>query len=127
MSGKPQLDRDAALGAKPEQAPHVRREERDNGGLLVTMALPRAGWLKWVSGSGDVERTFGLDVLGREVYEACDGRTRVREIIRTFARAHRVSITEAEASVTTFLKTMMAKGVVMMAVDKKALMAEGRG
>ena len=121
MGAKAELDRDAALGAKPEQAPCVRREDREHGRLTVTVMLPRAGFLKWITGSGDVERTFGLDVLGREVYEACDGRTKVKEIIRKFARTHRLSLPEAEVSVTTFLKTMMTKGLVMMAVDKKAL------
>jgi hypothetical protein len=123
MSGEGKLDRKAALGAKPEQAPYVRREERANGGLTVTVNLPRAGWLKWMSGSGDVERSFGLDVLGREVYEACDGRTRVKEIIHRFARTHSMDVTEAEISVTTFLKTMMTKGLILMAVDKKALLS----
>jgi hypothetical protein len=74
-----------------------------------------------------VERSFGLDVLGREVYEACDGRTKVKEIIHGFAKTHRVSLSEAEVSVTTFLKTLMTKGLVYMAVDKNAVIAKERG
>jgi hypothetical protein len=101
--------------------PGVRREERDNGGLLVTVSLPRPAWMRWFTVSDTVERSFGLDILGREMYEACDGRTSVKSLIRDFARRHTVTLPEAETSVTQFLKTMMTKGLVMMAVDKSAL------
>jgi len=112
------LDRGAALAARPEAAPLVRCEERENGGALVTVRLARRRWLRWLGGPDEVEQSFGLDALGREVYEACDGKSSVRKIIRDFAARHKVSPAEAEIAVTTFLKTLMAKGLVVMAVDK---------
>jgi hypothetical protein len=116
-----EVERGAALRARPEQVGGVRREERDNGGLLVTVSLPRPPWMRWFTVSDTVERSFGLDILGREVYEACDGKTSVKSLIRDFARRHTVTLPEAETSVTQFLKTMMTKGLVMMAVEKSAL------
>ena len=72
MSPRRKLDRDTVLSGRPEQAPAVRREERPNGGVKVTFRRVRRRWLGWFGGEGEVERSFGLDVLGREVYESCD-------------------------------------------------------
>ena len=118
MSPRRKLDRDTVLSGRPEQAPAVRREERPNGGVKVTFRRVRRRWLGWFGGESEVERSFGLDVLGREVYEFCDGKSDVGAIVRKFANKHRVSRAEAELAVTTFLKTMMTKGLIVMAIDK---------
>jgi len=113
------LDREQVLAARPEALPVVRREEGPNGGANVTVRLAPRRWMGWLHGSRMVERTFNLDGFGREVYEACDGKTDVRTVIRRFAERHRLSVAEAELSVTTFLKTLMSKGLVAMAVKMK--------
>ncbi|MFP4380095.1 MAG: PqqD family protein [Candidatus Sumerlaeia bacterium] len=117
----PPLSREAAISARPEQLSYVRRKERDDGGMEVTVNMPRTGFLRVVGGKGTVERTFGLDPLGREVYEACDGKKTVRNIAKKFAKKHHVSQSEGEIAVTTYLKTLMTKNLVAVAVDKKAM------
>jgi len=79
---------------------------------------PAPGWLRIVGGPKEIERTFRLDPIGLEVYEACDGETAVNTIIRRFSRKHRVSEAEAEVAVTTFLKTLIMKGLVVIEVDR---------
>lgn len=118
MSAKPRLDRDAALSARPERVPSVRYEERDNGGALVTLEMTRRRMFRWLGGPREVEQSFGLDALGREVYDACDGKSSVKAIIKKFQTSRRLSRPEAEIAVTTFLKRLTAKGLVVMAVDK---------
>jgi hypothetical protein len=99
--------------------PIVKQEVRADGGLRVTVLLDRPAWQRWLGGSEKVGRTFGLDNAGRQVYEACDGRRNARAIIRRFAAANRLNEAEAEIAVTTFLKTLMAKGLVAMEVERK--------
>ena len=118
MSAKPRLDRDTALSARPERVPSVRCEDRDNGGTLVTLKLTRRRMFRWLGAPVEVEQSFGLDALGREVYDACDGKSSVKAIIKKFQTSRRVSRPEAEIAVTTFLKRLTAKGLVVMAVDK---------
>ena len=115
------LDRQTSLSARPEQAPVVRADERGDGGLRVTVRLVRRRWLSWLGSEHEVERTFGLDPLGREVYETCDGTRDVKAIIRHFARSRNLARPEAEIAVTTFLRTLVARGLVVMAVDKDLL------
>ena len=117
---KPGLGRKAAMTARPRQAPVVRTKHRPDDGVNVTVMIRRPRWHRWLGGSERSERTFGLDAYGREVFEACDGKRSVRAIVRRFAANHEISRPEAELSVTTFLKTLMAKGLVVMELDKPA-------
>ena len=113
------LNRDTALSARPEKVPPTHTEERENGGMVVTVKLARRRLFRWLGAEGEVESNFGLDPLGREIYEACDGKSTVTAIIRRFARSRHLSLPEAEIAVTTFLKTLMTKGLVVMAIEKK--------
>lgn len=114
------LDRDAALAARPVRLPELRREEKE-GKLYVTVRLERPRWQRWLGAEATCERTFGLDAYGREVLEMCTGDRTVNTLIERFARNHRLSIPEAEASVTTFLQTLMRKGLVGMAVARSSI------
>lgn len=115
---KPFIDRERALAAKPQQAPYVKRTEKEQG-LSVTVKLKPKTWMKWL-GSGElVERTFELDALGREVYYACDGSASVKQIIRDFAKKHKIAEAESEMAVTTYMKTLMTKNLIYVAVDRK--------
>lgn len=109
------------MKARPRQLPFLHREVTEAGKLRITVRLRRARWVKWLGGSGEFERTYSLDKFGQEVYEACDGKTTVLKIVKRFANRHRISMPEAEASVTEFLKTMLSKGLIGMEVDKDSL------
>ena len=113
------IDRDSAMTARPARLKAISVAERDNGGLLVTVRQARPTWQRWLGGSEEFERSYGLDLLGREVYDACDGRTTVRAMVGRFARTHGLGRAEAEMAVTTFLKTMVARGLVAMEVSRK--------
>lgn len=112
------LSREQSLAARPEKVPVIRREEIKDGGLKLTVELTPSRFLGFIGGSGKVQRTFELDALGREVYEDCDGRADVRKIVNNFAAKHKVSIAEAEISVTAFLKTLLSKHVIAIAIDR---------
>jgi len=58
-----------------------------------------------------------LDALGREVYDTADGSRTVKTIARDFAASHKISVAEAELAVTTFLRTLMRKGLIAMLVE----------
>ena len=118
MSNAAKFERDDAMGARPARLPAVRAEPRDNGGMLVTVRLERPRWQRLFGGNTTYKRTFGLDPLGRRVYDLCDGKQKVTHIARTIAREQKISQAEAEVAVTTFLKTMMSKGLVAAMVDR---------
>jgi hypothetical protein len=111
--------RNAALDGVPHRLPSVRREEK-NGKLYVTVTFDRPRWQRLLGADRECERTFGLDAYGRQVYESCDGRRTVREVIRQFSQRTRISEPESEIAVTKFLRTLMAKGLVAIELEKPA-------
>ena len=117
MSRRPKLDRKAALGSCPRKMPAVRKEKRDKK-LYVTVELQRPSWQRLLGADRICRRTFGLDAYGREVYAYCNGRRPVDQIVKRFAKAHSLSLAEAEVSVTTFLKTLVARGLVGIEVEE---------
>lgn len=113
----PAMTRDRAMAARPVQVPPLATEAR-NGKLYVTLAYERPRWQRLLGADSRCSRAYGLDAYGREVYEACDGRRTVAAIARCFAEAHALGVAEAEAAVTTFLQTLMSRGLVGMAIGE---------
>jgi hypothetical protein len=119
LSRRPRkIPREAAIGGRPLRRSAISREKDESGKTRITLTAPAPGWLRLVRGPKEIERTFRLDPLGLEVYEACDGETDVKTMVSRFAKRHRISEAEAEVAVTTFLKTMMARGLVVIEVDR---------
>ena len=108
-----------SMSARPLRAPRLRAEERDGGGLRVTVFLQRPRWQRVLGAPGTMERTFALDAVGRQVYEWCDGKTSVAALVARFAKDRQVHLAEAQAAVTMFLRTLAGKGLVVMEMDKK--------
>ncbi|MCG3178467.1 MAG: hypothetical protein BIFFINMI_00794 [Phycisphaerae bacterium] len=115
---KPRLSREAAMSARPRKSPIVRRTERENGGALITLMAPKPRWMRLIGGGGMIERTFGLDRMGVEVYDACDGRTSVKRLVSQFAGGHSLDLASAEHAVATFLRTMMGRGLIVMELER---------
>ena len=103
----------------------AKRLEEKSGRLYVTVEFGRPRWQQFLGASKTLERTFGLCDYGREVFDACDGKTSAVAIARRFARNHRISIAEAEVSVSTFLKTLLARGMVGIEIERTEPGARG--
>lgn len=105
------ISRKQAMHAEPVAFPPVRTENKD-GKFHVTVEFVRPRWQRVLGADKTCERTFGLDAYGQEVYNACDGNTSVNDIVQHFAKKHHIDRAEAEQNVTTFLKTLIGKGLI---------------
>ena len=110
-AGKAGFSRKAALRGRPVKLPALEKELKEEK-LYITVQYERPGWQRVLGAERTCRRTFALDAYGQSVYDRCDGRTSVRKIIEDFAAKHHVSVAEAELSVTTFMKTLVGKGLV---------------
>lgn len=59
-------------------------------------------------------RKLQLDELGSQVWLSIDGKRRVGEIIGEFAGASTITSQEAEISVTTFLRELGKRGLIIL-------------
>jgi hypothetical protein len=111
------LGRSQAMNAAPVAFPPLKTERKE-GKLYVTVELERPLWQRVLGGDPACERTFGLDAFGQEVYGACDGNTSVNEIVKRFSKHHQLNQAEAELNVTTFLKTLISKGLIGIPLEE---------
>lgn len=109
--------RNAALDAVPRRLPVVRAKA-ENGKLRVTVKMRPGRWQRFLGAGATIDRTFGLDKYGQQVYEACDGARSVSQIISLFAHQTHVSLPEAETAVTKFVHTLLCKALVAIEMEK---------
>ncbi len=88
-------------------------------GALIWVPIQRRWWmgppLSWVLPYRN-ERGIALDGLGRQVLEACDGKSSIERIVERFAEAHRLRFHEARQSVLVFLKMLLERKVIAFVV-----------
>ncbi len=113
--------RKAAMEGRPTQIPPVKTEPRDNGGALITVLLDSPRWVRLIGGKPKAPQSYGLDRFGLQVYEACNGKTSVRRIVKRFAADNALGPAQAELAVSRFLRTLMAKGLIVMEVSKDSV------
>ncbi len=116
---KPRLSLDQTLTAKPLKLVEADVTDREDGGvnLKVSLKQMKFGWfLKMPAGA---TKTFELDEMGRLVWENCDGKTSVQQMIRKLSKRYNLNLREAQVATTTFLNMLTKKGLVGMAVKKK--------
>ena len=97
----------------------------EGGGLSVSVARRRPWWLvppiSWAVKPA-AEKTMRLDALGAEVWRLCDGERTVERVIDEFAASHRLTFHESRAAVTTYIRRLVERGVLVIAADD-----EGQG
>lgn len=121
LARKPKITHDQALAARPIRSPDATVELLNNGSAKVKapMRPPRiAGWLfRMPEGA---TKTFELDSVGVFVWNCCDGRTSVKQIIHKLSKKYGLNLREAEVSSLAFLQTLARKGLIGMQVEKAA-------
>lgn len=92
-------------------------------GLHVILPIRRRWWTRppfsWVLPYRE-HRTVALDSLGKEVYQAVNGRRSVEQIVEHFAKKHRLRFHEARLSVMQFLKMLAQRNIVILAIPKSS-------
>jgi hypothetical protein len=109
------------MSAKPTKLPVIKREEPEEGKTNITVEYPAPTLVRLFSSRKTFRKTYSLDKFGVEVYDACDGKTTVKKLVRNFAADHDLSQAEAEMSVGTFLKTLITRGLIAMELDRNKL------
>ncbi len=110
-----------ALGAKPIHLVKADVQPGKDGGTRLTVKLKPNKMSRWVFRLPDgASKTFEFDSLGMTVWDACDGKTSVRQIIRRLASRYNLNEREAEVSTQVFLRTLIRKGLIGIPVHSAA-------
>ena len=67
-----------------------------------------------------LERTVELEALGTYVYELCDGKRDVERIVDRFCARYSLTFHEARVLVTSFLRGLVERGVVVIVSPERS-------
>jgi hypothetical protein len=110
------MTRQQALAARPVRLVEGPVAGTGDGGGRLSVPLRPKAWAKWLLRfPAGATKTFELDPLGLLVWESCDGKTSVLQIVRKLERRYHFSSREAEVSTVAFLRTLIKKGLIGMA------------
>ncbi len=116
------ISRQQTMSSQPMQNPNVRSEQRRNG-LLLRLPLdkkPKTSKLAMAVFRlpDQPHRKISLDSIGSGIWELCNQKNTVADIIESTRQRYKFSHKEALISVTTFLKQLGGKGLVAFVVPK---------
>src|SRR5829696_6826899 len=83
------------LDAKPLRLFEATPEEAGPGQWRLTVHLKPRRW-RGLRGPRALAKTFELDDIGKAVWESCDGRTSVRDLIEQLATGYNLNVREVE-------------------------------
>lgn len=100
--------------------PGVTWQTLDSGTVLIEYPLTLKPMLRAIFSRINKDQTvrltrkLQLDELGSQVWLMIDGERRVSELISEFANAVTITSQEAEISVTTFLRELGKRGLIIL-------------
>lgn len=116
------------LAAVPTPNGAVRCESRGDS-LLLWVPLQQRWWLQRSLGwllPVRREKGISLDLIGSEVWRACDGESTVEQIVAAFAERHQLRFHEARAAVSEFLGSLVARNLMVLAVSAPVVTAQDK-
>ena len=112
-----QISLEDMLAATPVHNESVERKYNDEEQIVLRVPMRKRWYMKaplsWIF-PFRTHRSVSLDKLGREVWDACDGKANTEQIIENFAKKHYLSFHEARIGVMEFLKSMTLRGLVVI-------------
>jgi len=94
-------------------------QEREDGGINLVVKLRQTKWSGWFFRMPEgAKKTFELDEMGRLVWDNCNGKTSVQQIIRRLSRQYNLNLREAQVSTIQFLNMLTRKGLIGMTLKE---------
>ncbi|MBU0677552.1 MAG: PqqD family protein [Verrucomicrobia bacterium] len=88
--------------------------------LSITIPSRKPRWafppITWIVHPPE-KKTLELDPVGADVWNACDNRRSTEEVIDFFARKHSLTFHESRVSVTTYIKMLVQRGALAVAME----------
>lgn len=116
----PSLPRRELLRSKPVRNSKLTWEENSDHEAVLAIPRRRTWWLNLVARVFYVpsKRTVVLDKIGSQLWLMCDGQHTVDQVINKIREQYKLERKEAEVSTLTYLKQLMEKGLIGLAVGR---------
>lgn len=114
------ITRTESLACVPEQSNHVNCNKQEDGNVIIEYPLPLKPFFISIARKFNkteeqtLTKKLQLDEIGSRVWSMIDGSTDVKTIIKKIAPETGLSLQEAEISVTTFLRELGRRGLILL-------------
>jgi len=118
------FSREELLRLKPVKNPYLKWKKSETGEVLITLELKKTKEKTFLSKlfPTPTEKRISLDKIGTFVWDRCDGKHTVEQIVKGLQDEYKMMRQEAEISLTTFLQQLSKRrfiGVLIPEVEEK--------
>ncbi len=107
----------AGLLVHPHHRKDIFVETTSQGTLLISALFDPPKWYKppvtWIINL-NLNKKYELSGLSMQVWEWCDGKNSMEQIIDLFAQKYQYTFHEARVSVISYLKKLADKGILLV-------------
>jgi hypothetical protein len=121
----PRSPRDRSLAARIRRSGEVQWQVNERDRVMLQYEHVRPLSLKVLRALASLptqsrqQKKVELDLIGSMIWQACDGQTRVRDIVEQVRRQFKITYREAEISVTEYVKTLGGRGLILLEMPPK--------
>lgn len=118
LKKRPDVDRGKVLKAFPLRNQLITWEMDDKGEASLVIPQKEKLWIKLTSKIFMLpdKRVVVLDSIGAFVWQMCDGKHTISQIINALQKKHRLTRKEAETSLFTFIKMLGKRNFIQFAI-----------
>jgi hypothetical protein len=119
---RPRLSPEQVLQSRPVRNSRLKVERLEDGSLRLIVPRRTEWWAKVLAVVFPIprERRLELDAAGAEVWDLCNGEHTLRQMIKAFQDRHKLTRSEAEWSLRTYLRDLGKRNLVFFAIEKKS-------
>ena len=122
LKKRPDVDRSKVLKAFPLRNQLITWEIDDKEEASLVIPQKDKFWVKWTSKIFMLpdKRVVVLDSIGAFVWQMCDGKHTISQIIKALQKKHQLTRKEAETSLFTFIQTLGKRNFIQFAIPQEA-------
>ena len=117
------------LDSRPTRNDLITWEKNDNGEARITVERQDSWKIRMLSKVFYIprQRTITLDEVGSVVWQMCNGRTTVAQMIEDLRKKYKLDRKEAEVSLLSYLKTLGQKRFIGFVLEGEERERSGKG
>lgn len=121
LKKRPDVDRSKVLKAFPLRNQLITWEIDDKEEASLVIPQKDKIWVKWTSKIFMLpdKRVVVLDSIGAFVWQMCDGKHTISQIIKALQKKHQLTRKEAETSLFTFIQTLGKRNFIQFAIPQE--------
>ncbi len=122
LKKRPDVDRSKVLKAFPVRNQLITWELDDKGEASLVIPQKDKFWVNLTSKLFMLpnKRVVVLDSIGAHVWEMCDGKHTISQIIKALQKKHQLTRKEAETSLFTFIQQLGKRNFIQFAIPNEA-------